>query len=418
MATSSRSAVRWRDAGLVVTCVTPDIWASGKWGWGSFAANDPQIRRDAIQEVKKSMEWAKQLGCEVVDLWFGQDGYDYPFQADYPAAWDRIIAGTVECAEHVPDVKLVLEYKPKEPRTHCFIATVGKTLLLIDKVNRPNVGAMVDIGHSLMAYENVAESAALLHYFGDKLMYMHFNDNWRLWDDDMTVGSVHTIEMLELLYWLDRLDYSGWYALDIFPYRENGIRAASESIQWIQGLHGLLDKIGRDRIAQVIAGGDAMDAERDAERGAAGLMAMHGGWRIADGGWQMEEEMAFRFESLDIWHLARAYAGKVYVLTSRFPRHEDYGLRSQMNRAVNSINLNIAEGPVRAATKPLITIWRLPSVLPSRLSAQPFYLKIRATSPNMSEQFFIPKVSALQRRSTPSATPYIHSEWPMANGTK
>ena len=89
---------------------------------------------------------------------------------------------------------------------------------------------MIDVGHSLMAYENVAESAALLHYFGNKLMYMHFNDNWRLWDDDMTVGSVHTIEMLELLYWLDRLNYTGWYALDIFPYRENGIRAASESI--------------------------------------------------------------------------------------------------------------------------------------------------------------------------------------------
>ena len=84
------------------------------------------------------------------------------------------------------------------------------------------LGAMVDVGHSLMAYENVAESAALLHYFGQKLFYMHFNDNWRLWDDDMTVGSVHTIEMLELLYWLDRMKYTGWYALDIFPYRENG----------------------------------------------------------------------------------------------------------------------------------------------------------------------------------------------------
>ena len=236
---------------------------SGPRASGAGAASRPTTRRsarDAIHEVKKSMEWAKQLSCEVVDLWFGQDGYDYPFQADYPLAWDRIIAGTIECAEHVPDVKLVLEYKPKEPRTHCFIATVGKTLLLIDKVNRPNVGAMVDIGHALMAYENVAESAALLQYFGNKLMYMHFNDNWRLWDDDMTVGSVHTIEMLELLYWLDRMNYNGWYALDIFPYRENGIRAATESIKWIQGLHGLLDKIGRDRIAEVIACGDAMEA--------------------------------------------------------------------------------------------------------------------------------------------------------------
>ncbi len=111
-----------------------------------------------------------------------------------------------------------------------------------------------------MAYESAAESAALLQHFGDKLFYMHFNDNWRLWDDDMTVGSVHTVEMLELLYWLDRIDYDGWYALAIFPYREDGIRAASESIKWIQGLHGLLDKIGRERISQVIGSGDAMEA--------------------------------------------------------------------------------------------------------------------------------------------------------------
>ncbi len=248
-----------RDAGLEVTCVTPDIWASSKFGWGSFAANDPAIRRAAIHEVKKAMEWAKQLNCEVIDLWFGQDGYDYPFQADYATAWDRLIEGTQECAEYLPEIKLVVEYKPKEPRTHCFIGTVGKTLLLVEKVNRPNVGAMIDVGHALMAYENTAESAALLQYFGQKLFYMHFNDNWRLWDDDMTVASVHTIETLELIYWLDRMNYNGWYALDIFPYRENGIRAASESIRWIQGLHGLLDKLGRDRIAQVIASGDAMN---------------------------------------------------------------------------------------------------------------------------------------------------------------
>ena len=28
------------------------------------------------------MEWAKQMDCKVVDLWFGQDGYDYPLQGD------------------------------------------------------------------------------------------------------------------------------------------------------------------------------------------------------------------------------------------------------------------------------------------------------------------------------------------------
>ena len=61
--------------------------------------------------------------------------------------------------------------------------------------------------------------------------------------------------------------------------------------------------------------------------------------------------MPFRFESLEIWHMARAYAGKIYAVTRRFPRHEDYGLRSQMNRAVNSISLNIAEGSGKSSSK-------------------------------------------------------------------
>jgi xylose isomerase len=251
---------RIHDAGLAVTCVTPDIWAQAKWGRGSFASNDPAIRRAAIDEVKKSMNWAKQMSCEVVDLWFGQDGYDYPLCTDYAAAWDRIIEGTIECAEHLPEVKLVIEYKPKEPRAHCHVGTVGNTLLLLQQVNKANVGAMIDVGHALMAYENTAESAAMLQRFGRKLLYMHFNDNWRLWDDDMTAGSVHTIELLELLYWLDRTGYAGWYALDIFPYREDGVRAATESIRWIQALHGALDRIGRDRVSEVIASGDALAA--------------------------------------------------------------------------------------------------------------------------------------------------------------
>ena len=61
--------------------------------------------------------------------------------------------------------------------------------------------------------------------------------------------------------------------------------------------------------------------------------------------------MPFRFESLKIWHMARAYGKTVYKLTAGFPRKEDYGLTSQMNRAVNSISLNIAEGSAKKSSK-------------------------------------------------------------------
>ncbi|MBM4126790.1 MAG: four helix bundle protein [Nitrospira sp.] len=61
--------------------------------------------------------------------------------------------------------------------------------------------------------------------------------------------------------------------------------------------------------------------------------------------------MGFRFETLEIWQLAREYATKVYAVTAKFPRHEDYGLKSQLNRAVNSISLNIAEGSAKSSNK-------------------------------------------------------------------
>ena len=61
--------------------------------------------------------------------------------------------------------------------------------------------------------------------------------------------------------------------------------------------------------------------------------------------------MAFRFETLEIWQTAKEYATKVYAVTAKFPRHEDYGLKSQLNRAVNSIGLNIAEGTAKSSNK-------------------------------------------------------------------
>ncbi len=54
--------------------------------------------------------------------------------------------------------------------------------------------------------------------------------------------------------------------------------------------------------------------------------------------------MPFRFEGLEIWHLARAYAGSICEITARFPPEERYGLATQLNRAVNSVALNVAEG--------------------------------------------------------------------------
>jgi four helix bundle protein len=55
-------------------------------------------------------------------------------------------------------------------------------------------------------------------------------------------------------------------------------------------------------------------------------------------------EMAFKFESLEVWGLAVDYVDAVYRAAESLPKNEEYNLRSQWIRAATSIALNIAEG--------------------------------------------------------------------------
>ncbi|HEX8342074.1 MAG TPA: four helix bundle protein [Tepidisphaeraceae bacterium] len=51
-----------------------------------------------------------------------------------------------------------------------------------------------------------------------------------------------------------------------------------------------------------------------------------------------------RFEQVGVWQKAHAWVLSVYRLTEQFPKHETYGLASQLRRAAVSIPANFAEG--------------------------------------------------------------------------
>jgi four helix bundle protein len=54
--------------------------------------------------------------------------------------------------------------------------------------------------------------------------------------------------------------------------------------------------------------------------------------------------MAFKFESLKIWHLSLELTDDIDLLAQNFPKFEIYSLSSQIRRAANSVSLNIVEG--------------------------------------------------------------------------
>jgi four helix bundle protein len=52
----------------------------------------------------------------------------------------------------------------------------------------------------------------------------------------------------------------------------------------------------------------------------------------------------FKFEKLQVWQLAMDFGESIYKLSETFPALEKFNLVSQINRAVDSVALNIAEG--------------------------------------------------------------------------
>ncbi len=57
------------------------------------------------------------------------------------------------------------------------------------------------------------------------------------------------------------------------------------------------------------------------------------------------------FRDLKVWQLGMRLAEDVYRLSQQFPKHETYGLGSQIQRAAVSVPANIAEGHAIGSTK-------------------------------------------------------------------
>jgi xylose isomerase len=249
------------DAGLACLALGVEVTADARWRWGSLTSADADVRADAIAVHKEAMDAAAELGAGMVNSWLGQDGHDLAFQQEYRASWDRLVEGYREVARHRPDVRLALEFKPREPRVRSMVPTTGMALLAAQETREPNVGVTIDVGHALHAGESMAQSAVLAARYG-RLFHLHFNDNGRGWDDDLPVGTVHTVEMLELLAWLRELGYEGAYSLDLFPFREDPAAAIGHSIEVLRGLERLLDRLGGAALVRDLRQEDALKLHR------------------------------------------------------------------------------------------------------------------------------------------------------------
>lgn len=251
-------------AGLAAIALTPEIYTRA-FGRGGFTNPDQAVRSAAVELVSQAADACRTLGCEYVKIWPGQDGWDYPFQADYRQLWRYSVEAMAELARRHPDLRFAIEYKPREPRNRMTFSTVARTLLAIEDIGAENVGILLDFGHSLYGGESPAEAAQMAIDRG-RLFAIDVNDNFRGWDDDMVVGSVHLIETLEFFHTLERNNWSGVWQLDQFPFREDSADAARAGIEVMQMFWRACGLIDDDALRSAQDAQDALAAQRIARQ--------------------------------------------------------------------------------------------------------------------------------------------------------
>jgi xylose isomerase len=240
------------EMGLAVSAVNLNVKSASKWRTGSFTSPDPQLRREAVADLKMAMDLAAELDAGMVTCCPLIDGHNYPFEVDYLRQWRWLEEGLAEAARYRPEVRLSLEYKLNEARNYIILGDMGRTLFLCQCLGLRNVGVTMDVGHALVAKETPAEVLCLAAQ-ADKLFYVHFNDNGREWDWDMLPGSVNLWDLVETLYYLDRLDWSGWLAYDVLSRSGGPVETIQTTIDILETALALLDKIGRETLAGMIA---------------------------------------------------------------------------------------------------------------------------------------------------------------------
>jgi xylose isomerase len=230
---------------------------------GAFTHADPQVRRRAIDLTRRGIDEAREAGGRMLTIWPGQDGVDHPFGADYARLWDWEVEGIREVAAHDPGFPVSIEYKPSEPRAISILANVGATLLAIAEAGAANVGVTLDFGHVLEADESPAMAAALVGR-RSRLLGLHLNDGYGKRDDGLMVGSVHTVQTIELLRQLQRDGFAGVIYFDTFPDTAglDPVAECAANIAIVEAMFDVIDRLPHARLDAALEQQDAVTAHR------------------------------------------------------------------------------------------------------------------------------------------------------------
>lgn len=251
-----------KDYSLACSGVTANLAKDKRFALGAFGHQHPKTRNAAIDEGRKAVDVARQLGATEITLRLYSDGFDYPFHIDYTAHWNTVISSIKTIAKYAsPDINVAIAYKPREPRKFLTVGSVGKGLSLCQEIAMKNVGVGLQFSHAMMAGENPAESIAFLTR-SNKLFQVYMSECYRMWDDMMIPGSVHMWELMESLFYLKTSKYKGYVTVDMLPQRIDPGQACQIAVGNLSIFWKKLEKLDTTELRKAQRTLDAVESQK------------------------------------------------------------------------------------------------------------------------------------------------------------
>lgn len=230
---------------------------------GAFTNPRIDLQNKAYQLTCEAADVCAELGGSDVVVWLGPDGFDYAFQMDYPAAWERELYWLEKTSDYCQErhLRLSIEYKPFEPRRNSLMGNFGLTMMAIQELDRKNLGITCDICHMMMAGEYPAALIAIALQ-KQRLFGLHLNDGYARADDGLAIGTVNFLQTLEIFKYLRNYDYEGFLYCDTFPINEDPVEEYKINIQRIHELQMLTGKLSTNELTQFTANQQGLAANQ------------------------------------------------------------------------------------------------------------------------------------------------------------
>ncbi len=247
--------------GLKMVQLCGHTWTEKRFKNGALADADLKIRQQAVDRVKEALDMGARFDVPISVLWPATDGNDFPLQQSYLDLYERYVESVRKILEHLHKngyaTKICIEPKPFEPRSHILMGNTAQALTIVNEVDDPNFGINLDIGHSLIAHENLEDQLGLVLRYG-RLYHTHFNDNDQQADMDVPPGVVNFIRLVSFMFVLEEAEYDGWYGLDLFPYRDSPRSYIELSVE---NLHRA------KRVAELLMKNGARELQKSGDKG-------------------------------------------------------------------------------------------------------------------------------------------------------